>query len=78
MEPEKIKKKLEVAFSPYRCVVEISEFESIMQFRVFSKNNETIITSPEIVIDKDFHDSSLIPIIKKAKEKIKKNEEKDN
>jgi len=72
LEPEKIKQKLEVAFTPYRCVVEISEFEDIIQFRVFNENNKTIITSPEIIIYKDFQVSSIIPIIKKAKEEIKK------
>ncbi|MCK4655038.1 MAG: hypothetical protein KAU01_11405 [Candidatus Cloacimonetes bacterium] len=72
MEPKEIKQKLESSFSPYRCVAEISEFEDRIQFRVFNENNETIITSPEIKIYEDFHVSSLIPIIKKAKDEIKK------
>ena len=73
MKPEEIKQKLEASFNPYRCVVELWDFNDRIRFRVFDKNNETIITVPEIIItNKTFNDSSLASLIKKTKEEIKK------
>ena len=42
--------RIEAAFPPYRCVAEIWDYGQKLRFRVFSSNDEALITMAEVVV----------------------------
>ena len=49
-EIEEIMSKLESAFKPLRCVVEVWDYKQRLRFKVFDHNDRGIIDMPEIVL----------------------------
>ena len=70
MEPEEIKQTLINAFPPYRCVAEIWDYNDRIRFRVFDKNDKSIITVPEIIVNKIKTKIDLESLIQFYKSKI--------
>lgn len=50
-EIEKIQLRLEGAFKPLRCVVEIWDYKDKLRFKVFDKNNKGILEMPNVSLD---------------------------
>lgn len=48
---EAICSKIEMAFSPYRCVPEIWDYGHKLRFKVFSATDKPLITMAEVVMN---------------------------
>ena len=47
---EQIRSQVEAAFSPYRCVAEICDYDRKLSFRVFNSSDLPLVTVKELVL----------------------------
>jgi hypothetical protein len=66
-----IKARLEGAFKPLRCVVEVWDYKQKLRFKVFDDNDEDIIEMPEIVLRDLSNESHLQDVIQEARARVR-------
>lgn len=65
-----ILQRLEMAFSPLRCIVEISDYGDRLHFKVFGSKGEAIVGMPEVLTRTIREPASLEHLIHEVKERI--------
>lgn len=56
---EEIRSRVESAFSPYRCVAEIWNYDKQLRFRVFNSEETPLVTMEELVLSSVREPSAL-------------------
>lgn len=60
---EEICSRIQVAFSPYRCVAEVWDYGQKLRFRVFNSTDEPLITMEEVALSSIRKVSTLEPLL---------------
>ncbi|WP_368415501.1 DUF1652 domain-containing protein [Falsiroseomonas sp.] len=70
LSPQDIKARLEVAFAPLRCVVEIWDYEHRLRFKIFGKDGRGLVEMPDIIIRDVSDESQLASLIAQVRERL--------
>lgn len=68
----RIMRAIESGFEPFRCVVEIFDYDKKLRFRVFDQNDHTLLTFPSEPICSLLDKSALNALILAGRSKIER------
>lgn len=69
---DEIKSRVENAFLPHRCVAEIFDYNQKLRFKIFGKNDESLVEMPLIVLRKMRDPQILEQLLTEARSRIAK------
>lgn len=67
---DEIKKMVEGAFAPLRCVAEIWDYNTKLRFKVFDQKDKGIIVAPKIVLKDIREEKRLRELLNQAREHV--------
>ena len=67
---EEIRRAVELAFKPLRCVAEVWDYEEKLRFRVFDQQDRGIVVMPDLVLRNLRDESQLRDVLSAAREVV--------
>ncbi len=67
---DEIKKMVEGAFIPLRCVAEIWDYGAKLRFKVFDQKGEGVIVMPEAILKNIRGEKQLRELLSQARERV--------